>query len=72
MAADGDVAQLGERLPCTEKVTGSSPVVSTKPRRGAQRDFGQEPGKQMKCSWFLLQVPNGISADQGTCTLTTA
>jgi hypothetical protein len=25
----GDVAQLGERLPCTEKVTGSSPVVST-------------------------------------------
>jgi hypothetical protein len=26
---DGDVAQLGERLPCTEEVTGSSPVVST-------------------------------------------
>lgn len=25
----GDVAQLGERLPCTEEVTGSSPVVST-------------------------------------------
>ena len=29
----GDVAQLGERLPCTEKVTGSSPVVSTRSRR---------------------------------------
>jgi hypothetical protein len=25
----GDVAQLGERLPCTQGVTGSSPVIST-------------------------------------------
>ena len=26
----GDVVQLGERLPCTEEVAGSSPVSSTK------------------------------------------
>ncbi len=26
----GDVAQLGERLPCTQQVVGSNPVVSTK------------------------------------------
>ena len=25
----GDVAQLGEHLPCTQGVTGSSPVIST-------------------------------------------
>ena len=24
----GDVAQLGERLPCTEEVRGSSPLIS--------------------------------------------
>ncbi len=26
----GGVAQLGERLACTEEVTGSSPVISTR------------------------------------------
>ena len=26
---DGGVAQLGERLACTEEVTGSNPVIST-------------------------------------------
>jgi hypothetical protein len=26
---DGDVAQLGERLPCTEEVRGSNPLIST-------------------------------------------
>ena len=26
----GDIAQLGERLLCTQEVTGSSPVISTK------------------------------------------
>ncbi len=26
----GDIAQLGERLPCTQEVTGSIPVISTK------------------------------------------
>jgi hypothetical protein len=25
----GDVAQMGERLPCTEEVRGSSPLIST-------------------------------------------
>ncbi len=28
MIAFGDVAQLGERLPCTQEVAGSTPVVS--------------------------------------------
>ena len=26
---DGDIAQLGERLPCKQEVAGSSPVIST-------------------------------------------
>ena len=30
----GDVAQLGERLPCTQEVAGSSPVVSTTNLKG--------------------------------------
>ena len=25
----GDVAQLGERLPCTQEASGSSPLIST-------------------------------------------
>ena len=29
-SVDGAVAQLGERLPCTEEVAGSTPVSSTK------------------------------------------
>jgi hypothetical protein len=28
----GDVAQMGERLPCTEEVRGSSPLISTEGR----------------------------------------
>ena len=26
----GGVAQLGERLPCKQEVTGSNPIISTK------------------------------------------
>ena len=26
---DGDIAQLGERLPCKQEVAGSSPTIST-------------------------------------------
>ena len=29
--AEGAVAQLGERLPCTQEVSGSIPLSSTKP-----------------------------------------
>ena len=29
----GDVAQMGEHLPCTQKVAGSMPVISTKQKR---------------------------------------
>ena len=36
VAPHGDVAQLGEHLPCTQKVAGSSPVVSTIIRGVAQ------------------------------------
>lgn len=44
----GDVAQLGERLPCTQQVTGSIPVVSTKLQavrlvRGAREGIMHEP-----------------------------
>ena len=36
MIINGAVVQLGERLPCTEEVAGSTPVSSTRPqwRRG--------------------------------------
>ena len=27
---DGDIAQLGERLPCKQEVAGSIPTISTK------------------------------------------
>ena len=27
---DGDIAQLGERLPCKQEVAGSNPTISTK------------------------------------------
>ena len=30
----GDVAQEGERLPCTEEARGSSPLISTRLRIG--------------------------------------
>ena len=36
----GDVAQLGERLPCTQEVVGSIPVVSTKKKTTVQMDGG--------------------------------
>ena len=31
---DGGLAQLGERLPCKQEVSGSIPLISTKERRG--------------------------------------
>ena len=42
----GDIAQLGERLPCTQEVAGSIPTISTKNRisNGEQRKrSGCEP-----------------------------
>ena len=30
----GGLAQLGERLPCKQEVSGSIPLISTKERRG--------------------------------------
>ena len=27
---EGDIAQLGERLPCKQEVSGSNPLISTK------------------------------------------
>ena len=34
---NGDVAQLGEHLPCTQGVRGSIPLISTITLRGKQR-----------------------------------
>ncbi len=33
----GDVAQLGERLPCTEEARGSNPLISTNGRQSIGR-----------------------------------
>ena len=30
----GDIAQLGERLPCKQEVAGSIPTISTKKKKG--------------------------------------
>ena len=40
----GELAQLGERLPCTQEVTGSNPVFSTSCSRwkqNGQHKFGR-------------------------------
>ena len=34
----GDIAQLGERLPCKQEVSGSIPLISTTERPEGQRD----------------------------------
>jgi hypothetical protein len=70
----GDVAQLGERLPCTEKVTGSSPVVSTRHRRRF-RVWGLEfwgRGCGVVASDPKRETRNPKPAFRGPCTLTTA
>ena len=38
---NGDVAQLGERLPCTQEVSGSNPLISTIQETGSKK---QEAG----------------------------
>ena len=43
----GDVAQLGERLPCKQEVAGSSPVVSTNFSLGVGNVF--EVGDRVEC-----------------------
>ena len=35
-SSDGRLAQLGEHLPYKQRVTGSSPVLSTKEKRGTE------------------------------------
>ena len=52
----GAVAQMGERLPCTEEVAGSSPVSSTKrvvsqlgELSSALQGFGSSPLQPYKC-----------------------
>ena len=48
---DGDVAQMGERLPCTEEVRGSSPLIST------ENGIGERGGGSGVCgSLFVWKV----------------
>ena len=37
---DGGLAQLGERLPCKQEVSGSIPLISTNSKR-SEADMGQ-------------------------------
>ena len=37
---DGDIAQLGERLPCKQEVAGSIPTISTKENTWARSSAG--------------------------------
>ena len=37
---DGGLAQLGERLPCKQEVSGSIPLISTKKRSEAKPTYG--------------------------------
>ncbi len=48
MRGDGDVAQMGERLPCTEEVRGSSPLISM--RDGQVLAFGVQSDCHPKAS----------------------
>jgi hypothetical protein len=38
----GGVAQLGERLPCTQEVIGSNPIISTKSESNGFAEAGSE------------------------------
>ena len=47
---DGDIAQLGERLPCKQEVAGSIPTISTIPQkhtllRGAKKQYNSQSFK---------------------------
>ena len=41
-ATAGDLAQLGERLPCTQEVVSSSLIVSSTPQRGVRKEVIKE------------------------------
>ena len=56
---NGDIAQLGERLPCKQEVAGSIPTISTN-----FLEIGQKCSKGFE--YFCL-----TSSEVGTCTLKT-
>ena len=61
----GAVAQMGERLPCTEEVAGSSPVSSTKRVVSQLGDFTSALDKLVRvlCNPINVSVPewsNGV------------
>jgi hypothetical protein len=37
---NGGLAQLGERLPCKQEVSGSIPLISTREKPGATKAYG--------------------------------
>ena len=44
---NGGLAQLGERLPCKQEVTGSNPVLSTTRQGLEPKRFEHGPGTEM-------------------------
>ena len=56
---NGDIAQLGERLPCKQEVAGSIPTISTN-----FSEAGQKCSREIED--FCL-----TSTEVGTCTLKT-
>ena len=53
----GELAQLGERLVCTQEVTGSSPVFST--RSWQRRGGGSEVERLARCRADVLARERG-------------
>ena len=47
-ARDGGLAQLGERLPCKQEVSGSNPLISTRETVG-ERSEGKGSVQRAKC-----------------------
>lgn len=58
----GELAQLGERLACTEEVTGSSPVFSTRLKKTGKKMQGVSEGE---CFTYIF-----VSCSYSFCSLT--
>ena len=59
----GDVAQLGERLVCNQKVGGSNPLVSSEVFIGEVKNFLIEPKNSCKKEENVVLINIGVKDD---------
>ena len=70
MKIEGDIAQLGERLPCKQEVAGSIPTISTTQLKNSRTQIkAQRSGFDLKRrrSGASELSPEGGSEGSGTC-----